>query len=52
MMVPAKAKEAIRYSLFRVGIHASSLFPDIDGLAARLKWQHAVLSPFSTLTGA
>lgn len=53
LMVPAGSKEAIRYSLFRVGIHASSLFPDVDGLAARLKWQHAVRSPFgSALTSA
>jgi hypothetical protein len=49
MLVPAKAKEAIRYALFRVGTHASSLFPDVDGLAARLKWQHAVRSPFKAL---
>jgi FRG domain len=46
LIVPAKAKKTILYSLFRVGIHASALFPDIDGLAARLKWQHAVRSPF------
>ena len=44
--VPAKAKEEIRYALFRLGTHSSSLFPDIEGLAARLKWQHGVLSPF------
>ena len=53
LMVPAGSKKAIRYALFRVGIHASSLFPDVDGLAARLKWQHAVRSPFgSALTSA
>jgi len=46
MLVPAKAKEAIHYALFRLGTHASSLFPDVDGLAARLRWQHAVRSPF------
>lgn len=33
----------MRYDLFRLGIHASSLFPDVDGLAARLMWQHFVL---------
>jgi len=26
----------LRYELFRLGIHASSLFPDLDGLSARL----------------
>ena len=40
--IPAAAKANIRYELFRMGVHASSLFPDIDGLAARLKWQHSV----------
>ncbi len=49
ILVPAKAKEGIRYALFRLGIHASSLFPDIEGLATRLKWQHAVQSPFKAL---
>jgi hypothetical protein len=39
-------KKRLRYALFRVGVHASSLFPDIDGLAARLRWQHAVTTPF------
>ena len=49
MVVPAKAKERIRYALFRVGTHASSLFPDVEGLAARLKWQHGVRSPYKAL---
>ena len=39
-VIPAKHKSAIRYQLFRVGVHASALFPDIDGLAERLRWQH------------
>ena len=42
-VVPSSAKKTIRYELFRLGVHASSVFPDIDGLAARLKWQHTVL---------
>jgi hypothetical protein len=46
LSVPAKCKEELRYALFRVGVHASSLFPDIDGLASRLRWQHAVTTPF------
>lgn len=40
--IPASKKATIKYELFRMGIHVSSLFPDIDGLAARLKWQHTV----------
>ena len=43
--ISACEKEKIRYALFRLGVHASSLFPDLDGLAARLKWQHAIKSP-------
>lgn len=41
-LIPAEAKENLLYALFRLGIHVSSLFPDVDGLAARLKWQHSV----------
>lgn len=40
--VPAKAKVRLRYELYRLGVHQSSLFPDIDGLAARIRWQHGV----------
>lgn len=39
--IPASSKEKILYQLFRLGIHKSSLFPDVDGLAARIKWQHS-----------
>ena len=49
VLVPAQRKEAILYALFRLGTHASSLFPDVQGLAARLKWQHAVQSPFKLI---
>ena len=44
--IPKHRKVELRYELFRVGVHHSSLFPDIDGLAARVRWQHTVLSPF------
>jgi type I restriction enzyme M protein len=44
-LIPSERKEALLYELFRLGIHASSLFPDVDGLAARLKWQHSVSPP-------
>jgi len=40
--VPQAAKRALQYNLFRIGIHASSLFPDVDGLAQRLRWSHTV----------
>jgi FRG domain len=43
--VPSDRKEAILYELFRLGVHVSSMFPEIDGLAARLKWQHSVVPP-------
>jgi type I restriction enzyme M protein len=39
-------KEKIRYTLFRLGVHESSIYPDINGLSSRLRWQHAVSSPF------
>lgn len=45
LRIPARAKESLQYELFRLGVHASSLFPDVEGLAARLKWQHAVSPP-------
>ena len=41
-LIPAAKKRDLRYELFRLGVHASSLFPDLDGLAARLKWQKGV----------
>ena len=40
--VPAEAKQRLRYELYRLGVHQSALFPDIDGLAGRIKWQHTV----------
>ncbi len=46
IIIPAKSKENLRYALFRLGVHGSSMFPDIEGLTTRLKWQHGVQSPF------
>lgn len=40
--VPSKAKLRLRYELYRLGIHQASLFPDLDGLSAKIKWQHTV----------
>lgn len=42
LRIPKEKKDSLRYELFRIGIHKSSLFPDLDGLASRLKWQHTV----------
>lgn len=41
-VIPAAKKKTLRYELFRLGVHASSLFPGIGGLAARIRWQHTV----------
>jgi FRG domain len=41
-LVPADVKQTLRYELFRLGVHASALFPDIDGLSERIRWQHTV----------
>lgn len=35
-------KEKIKYELFRLGVHKSSLYPDINGLADRIKYQNSV----------
>jgi type I restriction enzyme M protein len=43
--VPAVLKASVRYGLYRLGVHESSMFPDVDGLAKRIKWQHGVLPP-------
>jgi hypothetical protein len=48
--IPAEKKEILRYELFRLGVHASAMFPGVEGLAARLKWQHSVVSPFKPIT--
>ncbi|MBK9945935.1 MAG: FRG domain-containing protein [Nitrospira sp.] len=51
LRIPAGSKQRLRYELFRMGVHASSLFPDVDGLAARLKWQHGVSPPQAARAG-
>ena len=42
IIIPAARKEKVRYELYRQGTHRASLFPDLDGLAAHLQWQHGV----------
>ena len=44
-LIPKERKDSLRYDLYRLGTHSSSLFPDVDGLAKRIKWQHSVLPP-------
>jgi hypothetical protein len=51
LRIRADRKESLRYELFRLGVHDSSLFPDLDGLAARIAWQHEVSSPFANDDG-
>jgi len=48
--VPAERKLHLRYELYRLGVHAASLFPDVDGLAARIRWMHSV-NPLPTEQG-
>jgi hypothetical protein len=43
--IPAKSKQGLQYDLFRLGVHESALFPDIDGLARRISWQHGITPP-------
>lgn len=40
--IPRDRKANLRYELFRFGIHQSSMFPDLEGLAARLIYQHSL----------
>ncbi len=50
-LVPSESKRELRYDLFRMGVHESALFPDVDGLARRVAWQNGVLSPRSQHSG-
>jgi hypothetical protein len=43
LIIPKELKRKMRYNLYRQGIHQASLFPDLDGLAKHLEWQHTVL---------
>jgi FRG domain len=42
LIVPASAKQRLRYELYRLGVHRAALFPDLDGLTAYLQYQHSV----------
>jgi type I restriction enzyme M protein len=43
LIIPKELKKKMKYTLYRQGIHRASLFPDLDGLAKHLEWQHTVL---------
>lgn len=43
--VPPDTKAGLLYELFRQGVHRASLFPDLEGLASHIRWQHTV-APF------
>ncbi len=43
VIIPSNLKSDLQYMLFRKGVHHGKLFPDLDGLASHLKWQHTVL---------
>ena len=45
-IVTAGQKRELQYTLFRLGFHDSTLFPDLDGLSRRLTWQHSIKSPW------
>lgn len=45
--IDRRAKAHIRYSLYRLGIHDSALFPDMDGLARFISWRHGIVNPYN-----
>ena len=38
MKIPASQFGDFRFDLHMAGVHESSVFPDLDGLAGRIKW--------------
>ena len=40
--IPSESRRSIRYGLARVGVNASTLFPDLVGLCLHLNWKHRV----------
>jgi type I restriction enzyme M protein len=45
IIIKASARREIKKVLYRYGIHRASLFPDLDGLCAHLKWLREDSSP-------
>lgn len=42
LLISKESKQAIRYLLYRQGIHEACFFPGLDGLAKHLNWKHLV----------
>ena len=42
VLVPAAAFPTFRHQLDRCGVNSASLYPDIDGLARHVEWEHTV----------
>jgi len=40
VIIEVEARDHIKHRLFHLGIHHASAFPDLDGVAKMLKWQH------------
>ena len=40
MIIPAEKKAIFKERLFKLGIHRGTMFPDLDGLAAQLKYMN------------
>ncbi len=38
IIIPEAQRREFKIVLYRYGIHSASLFPDLDGLCAHLKW--------------
>ena len=38
LIIESKARKDLKRTLYKYGIHRASLFPDLDGLAAHIKW--------------
>jgi hypothetical protein len=41
-IVPLENKDFMRYQLYRLGFHQGTMFPDIDGLVARIRWEETI----------
>lgn len=42
LIIPSELKRKVRYWLYRIGVSEATLFPDINGLCQKIKWQHTV----------
>lgn len=43
IVIPNSLRKILKQHLFQYGVHASSLFPDLDGLARQLTWEHSLI---------